>query len=307
LESIDFGAMGTDACVMVLGGPSGGARLAVERIEELESRWSRFRPGSEINRINASPDVPVAVSRDTYLLCQRAVEAWLLTRGRFDATVLSAITSRGYDRSFETLTRELDDVVPEPEPTPGSDEIALDVVRRTVCVPDGVGIDPGGIGKGLAADIVVAELLERGAAGACVNIGGDLRASGLGPNAGGWPVGVADQYEPTRLVATLEVANGALVTSTRLLRTWRRAGRDYHHLIDPVTGRCTDTDVDAVTVLAADGWWAEALAKAVFVAGADEAEAILQRAGAAAVIFAGRDDIRFVGAMANYRLDAVAR
>jgi FAD:protein FMN transferase len=298
-----FAAMGTEGHVVVIDGTADDARWAVERIEQLEALWSRFRPDSEISRINTSPDVPVEVSRETYLLCERAVEAWLRTRGRFDATVLGAITSQGYDRTFTAVARELDEAVPEPEPTPGSDEIELDIVHRTVCVPAGVGIDPGGIGKGLAADLVVRELLGRGAAGACVNVGGDVRAAGDGPSSEGWPIGVADQYDTTRLVAAVPLADGALVTSTRLLRAWRRAGRDYHHLIDPVTGRPTDTDVDAVTVLAGEGWWAEALAKAVFVAGADDAEQILLSVGAAGVVFAGHDDIRYIGAMAKYRVE----
>ena len=58
-------AMGTEGHIVVIGGPVDGTVWAAERIEQLEARWSRFRPDSEVSRINASPDeaVPVIGSR----------------------------------------------------------------------------------------------------------------------------------------------------------------------------------------------------------------------------------------------------
>ena len=49
------------------------------------------------------------------------------------------------------------------------------VAADAVALPVGTGFDPGGIGKGLAADIVVDELVAEGAAGMCINLGGDVR------------------------------------------------------------------------------------------------------------------------------------
>lgn len=66
--------------------------------------------------------------------------------------------------------------------TPGCDGIEIDNERCTVGVPLGVRIDLGGIGKGFAGDLVVDHLLERGAAGVLVNIGGDVRVGGLPPD-----------------------------------------------------------------------------------------------------------------------------
>src|SRR4029078_51858 len=55
------------------------------------------------------------------------------------------------------------------------------VVREAVRLPAGTGFDPGGIGKGLAADIVVDEIRADGADGVCVNPGGDVRVDGPSP------------------------------------------------------------------------------------------------------------------------------
>ena len=94
-----FAAMGSHAHVLVVGAPDLLAQ-AVERVADLERRWSRFVPTSDISRMNAAEGETVAVSPETYLLVSRAVEAWRLTDGLFDPTVLPALAAAGYDRSF---------------------------------------------------------------------------------------------------------------------------------------------------------------------------------------------------------------
>jgi thiamine biosynthesis lipoprotein len=152
-------------------------------------------------------------------------------------------------------------------------------VVRAVRLPPGVELDLGGIGKGLAADLVVAELLHRGASGACVNLGGDLRVSGVPPTDDGWVLDVA--YAPGVLIA---LADGAAATSSRLERRWRRAGRDLHHLIDPRSGMPANTGIAAITVLAGRAADAELLTKAAFLAGADEAPQLVASAGATGLL-----------------------
>ena len=82
-------------------------------------------------------------------------------------------------------------------------------------LPRGTGFDPGGIGKGLAADIVVDELRAAGAEGVCVNLGGDVRVEGAGPTGDGWTIAV-DYPERARPIARIGIARGAVATSTTL-------------------------------------------------------------------------------------------
>ena len=90
----------------------------------------------------------------------------------------------------------------------------------------GVGFDPGGIGKGFAADLVLDELLAEGAGGACVNLGGDVRVGGLGPDGGDWTVTVEDPRDPAGPpLVTLLLADGAVATSSRCRRRWRARRR----------------------------------------------------------------------------------
>ena len=95
--------MGTDAHIVVHGGDRSTLDRAVERLVSLEARWSRFRPESELSRLNAEAATAVVVSSDTARLVATAVAAWSLTGGRFDPTTGPALIAAGYDRSFELL------------------------------------------------------------------------------------------------------------------------------------------------------------------------------------------------------------
>ena len=104
---LEFRVMGTDAHVIVVGSDARHARRAAlvarDRLHELEARWSRFLPDSEVSRLNAASGVPVVVSSDTLGLVERAVEGWRRTHGSFDPTVLDALVAQGYDRDFGAI------------------------------------------------------------------------------------------------------------------------------------------------------------------------------------------------------------
>jgi thiamine biosynthesis lipoprotein len=237
------------------------------RVRELERLWSRFLPGSEVSRLRGLDGSPAIVSDETYLLVERAVEAWRLTGGRYDPTVLDAVEANGYDRTFGDVPADRARPLPAVHRAPGCAGFRLDRAIHAVTLPPGVGIDPGGIGKGLTADLVAGDVMAAGAAGVLVDIGGDVRVAGAGPDDGAWVVDVDHPLEPDRPLLHLAIADAAIATSSRLRRRWTISGEPRHHLIDPRTGRPTETDVVAATVVAPEAWLAEALTKSVFVSG----------------------------------------
>ena len=109
-----------------------------------------------------------------------------------------------------------------------------------------------------------------GAAGALVNLGGDLRAAGTPPVAAGWTIGVPHPAHPDRELLRVAVPHGAVATSSRLRRRWATPAGPAHHLIDPATGRPAATGVVAATVVADQAWRAEALTKLLVLAGPGE-------------------------------------
>ena len=279
MEEVRFKAMGSDGHVLVVGGPAGLGERARSRIDELEQRWSRFRPESEISELNENAGSAVDVSDDTIELITRAIEAWRITGGTFDPTVLGAMLRAGYARSFEQLP-------PNVAPTMSDLVIActdIEIDGRAVRLPAGTGFDPGGIGKGLAADVTAAEVIDAGADGVCINLGGDLRCLGVGPDGEGWTVAIEHPWS-SRLIANVGIADGAVATSTTLRRRWTVDGIERHHLIDPRTGAPADTDLNLVTVIAGTAWAAEVLAKAVLVRGSAHPFDLIEGTGAHALI-----------------------
>jgi len=151
-------------------------------------------------------------------------------------------------------------------------------------LPAGVALDLGGVGKGAAADLVAAGMLARGASGACVALGGDVRVAGAGPGGDRWRVPVEHPLDETCDLLTLPLRDAAVVTSTTRYRRWVHRGREQHHLIDPRTGLPAARGVAAVVVTAPAAARAEALAKAALVRGVAAGLGLLDRAGVAAWI-----------------------
>jgi thiamine biosynthesis lipoprotein len=268
-DAARFRVMGTDAHVVVVGGPPGLCERAEARLERFEAQWSRFRDTSEISRLNAAAGRPVVVSPGTFELIRRAVRAWELTDGAFDPTVLVALTAAGYDRDYAEVAPDgVGSSEPSPLP-PGAGVVELDAVVGAVRLPPGVALDLGGIGKGFAADLVAGELLGEGAQGVCVNLGGDLRVRGVPPSSNGWTIEIEEEPgSPTGSAppVVLVVADGAVATTSRRRRVWRRGGEERHHIIDPRTGRAAQVLWSSVTVIAGCAADAEPAATAAFLA-----------------------------------------
>jgi len=271
--------MGTDAHVLVHGRDAAVlADTARDVLDELERRWSRFLPDSEVSRLNAAAGAPRVVSPETSALVARAVEGWEISHGRFDPTVLGDVVRAGYDRSFER--------VPSVTSAGTSDRrrecagIHVDEQVDVVRLPPRVGFDPGGIGKGYAADRVVGKLMTAGARGACVNVGGDVRVAGDAPDGRSWVIGVEDPFTE-RPVDAVAVAAGGVATTSRTKRRWTIDGRPVHHVIDPATGRPAGREIASVTTIAAESWLAEVFAKGAFVAGMHDGLGFLEHHGVA--------------------------
>jgi len=269
-----FRAMGTECHVLVTS-PAGEqlAELARTRVEILEQCWSRFRTTSELTALNtAAGDGPMEVSDDLLLLVTRMRQAWLDSDGLFDPTVLQAMNAWGYNEDYAAvLARTSVTAVETVAAAPGMGDVVID--GSTVSLPRGVGLDPGAVGKGLAADVIVDELLRAGAEGVLVNLGGDLAFAGATPDGTPWHIAIDDERAPGTTLDTLlfgtEVDGGGVATSTTLTRRWAQGRR--HHVIDPRTGDLGTHDLVQVTVVAPFAWKAEVAATTALLKPAAEA------------------------------------
>jgi thiamine biosynthesis lipoprotein len=177
------------------------------------------------------------------------------------------------------------------------DVVAVDTDVGVVQVRSGVTLDPGGIGKGLAADLVADEVVVGGATAVAVVIGGDGRVRSR-DGTRRWAIDIAAPDE-SAMVDRVEVGEAAVATSG-----CRRA-----HLVDPTTGRlCEPGDVIQASVLAGTGASAEALTKAVLVGGDPHISDVLdsQGIGVLAVHADGRLSANRTWARCRYRCERVS-
>jgi thiamine biosynthesis lipoprotein len=278
MQRVRFAAMGTTVSVLL---PQRQADAGSAAVRDLFVRWertlSRFLPASELASLNRRAGEPVAVSPLLYAVLVTALQAAQATEGLYDPTLLRHLEAVGYDRSFATLPPQLPAAAAQPGPGGGWRRIAVDPRQRRVTLPAGVGLDLGGIAKGMAVDAAVSCLRTLGVEAALVNAGGDLAVHGGLPGGAAWPVLVEGRATPQ----VVPVQRGALATSGIARRHWQQGQQGRHHLLDPRTGLPAQSALWAVTVVAARCVQAEVAATAAFVLGPQEGARFLRARGLA--------------------------
>lgn len=259
-------------------------------LSQIEDRISAKRSESEIGRINAAAgEHAVKVSRETFLLVERALEIRDLTEGAFDPLVgrLTALWNIGNG----------DEKVPSPEEISllvaamKRAEVVLDEKNSTVFITErDAALDLGAIGKGYSSDVLAAYLSESGVRKAIINLGGNVYAVGSKGRGKLWNVGLRSP-EGDGIFTTVSVEEGAVVTSGAYERYFISDGVMYHHILDPESGYPVDLDLVSVSILSRDGTLADALSTAVFVLGRERGTALLKRLDVRAVLLTKEGEI----------------
>jgi thiamine biosynthesis lipoprotein len=279
-----FRAMNSDIELVVAGKDNERRLSRAERwLTAYESRYSRFQPLSEFSRLNARAGRPVRVSVGLLQLVELSLHLANRSGGLFDPTVLRNLEASGYDRSFELIT---------PASASGCAggtgswrDVQIDHEARSVMLPEGTGLDLGGIGKGWAVDRL-ASILGRPS---LVNGGGDVFAAGRPPGEEAWRIGIADPFRPERDLGVVAVIDRGVATSSTVKRRWQVGDAVLHHLIDPRTGRPSTSDAVQVTVVTSSAALADYHAKVALLQGAAEAQAYLDREPDAEGLIVRRD------------------
>jgi thiamine biosynthesis lipoprotein ApbE len=271
------------------------ARVAVRRVlEDVDGALSRFRPDSELCRLNASPAHRVPVGHLLGSAIEAALRAGRLTDGAVDLTVGRAMRRIGYDVDFPRV-RDSGPLNLTIEPVPGWQTVRFDPANQTVERPVGVEIDLGSVGKALAADLAVVEALASSGTGVLVSLGGDLATAGEAPDEGWW-IAIAEDSEiaPEDADEAIGIRGGGVATSSTTVRRWTRDGSPVHHLVDPATGLPVLGGWRTVTVVAATCVDANTAATAAIVRGRDAAE-WLDTIGLPARLVSSNGEVRRVG------------
>ena len=279
LTGYRFPAFGSQVTVEASGpGAESLLREAAARVTEVSEVLTRFDPTSELSRINADPRPDVEASPLMIRFVEAAIGASEMTGGLVDPTLLPELERAGYSRSMADgdaagRTRDAGTVEAERNGSstgnpPGErwKTLSVNPDRGALSRGPGVKLDAGGIGKGLASDLV-AELMEDSKVEAwSVDCLGDVRIGGTAGEVR--PVVIGSPFPGEDPIEVLDLRKAGVATSGTTKRAWTNTdGTAAHHLIDPRTGLPAEGDLIQVTAIAPTAVEAETRAKAVLLSG----------------------------------------
>ena len=258
-------------------------------IDGLDDMISWREESSEVAKLNSGESVKIEYLADVIRQCS---EVSALSGGVFDITVggISQLWNIGEENeripSDKEIKAELENV------GYGKIKLSSDEVKLS----QGVKIDLGAVGKGMACDMIKAYLDRSDMKGAIISVGGSILAWGDYNKAGDkWQVAVAHPRNEGEYLGILSIDEGFVSTSGDYERYFEKDGKRYHHIIDATSGYPAETDLISVTVVCDSGIMSDALSTACFIVGQEKATEILEEYGASA-IFVDKDmNISVVG------------
>ncbi|HMJ34015.1 MAG TPA: FAD:protein FMN transferase [Baekduia sp.] len=301
---VSFPAMGGQARLLLADRAPGDApsqRLlhaaadARALLADLEARWTRFDPDSDVARLTADPRHEVPAHAHVRALVRAGAWAGRVSGGLVDMTLGDELARAGYAGHWDGATASLPEVLAAapartpamPHPAARWHDLGVDGRAQTIRRPPGVTLDSGGLGKGLAADLVAARLV---GLRYVVDVGGDLA---IGHGGGGLhEIAVEDPLRPGAGVHRLRLGAGGVATSGIHRRLWLGAdGRPGHHLLDPATGRPAWTGLLAATAVGRTALEAEIIAKVALLRGPSGGRAALAALGGVLVGEGGKVEV----------------
>ena len=248
-----------------------------QRLDELDRRFSVFRPDSELARFNAIRSTePFAVSPELAAVTRFALDVAKHSHGAFDPTLAPLIDLWGFGRSAAPQEPPDAEALRAAQARTGWQH--LDVLPDPAlrkAIPE-LQVNLGAVAKGHAADEIARLLQEKGCMDFLVTIGGETVAVGRNPAGQPWRIGVdAPLYNTLpgeSLLRVVLLGNGGALSTSGDYRRYRRdtQGRVFSHLIDGRNGRPIANTVASVTVATRDAMTADGLATALAVLGPED-------------------------------------
>lgn len=243
---------------------------ATKEIYRLEKLFSVTMEESDIYKLNHASADEVVLSGETYALLQRTKDISALTNSKFDITIYPVLRLWGFTEkdykipSSSQLTEALKIV--------NTDNIIL-LENNTARLLNNAQVDLGGIAKGYIADKAAKTMKSAGCESGIISLGGNVRTIGTKPSGEKWSIGIKSP-DSTDYFATLSTEECSVITSGAYQRNFTKDGVTYHHIIDPKTGKPSDSDAVSVTIIGKDGTLCDALSTAIFIGGSDYAQSL---------------------------------
>jgi thiamine biosynthesis lipoprotein len=253
------------------------------RLEQINRSMSTYRPDSEISRFNALDSSAWFVSSpDFFRVLSTALEIGQKSEGAYDVTVAPLVDLWGFGAGGIVDEPPTEQDIARLMTRVGQKNIQLDDARLGVMKDNALSVDFSSLAKGYAVDQVAEWLLAEGIERFMVEVGGEMRLSGLSGRGDAWRIAIEQPESGGRSIATtVSLSDVALATSGDYRNYFEANGRRYSHSIDPRTGYPVAHDLVSVTVVHRSCMIADAWATALTVLGAERAMAVAQAQGLA--------------------------
>ncbi len=270
----EFRAMGTtvSADIVLEKTKEDSARKAFREIrtifEKNEKIFSRFRPDSELSKINQNLGKEIRVSPEMLEVLELCLKFNKISEGYFDPRVIENLERIGYDKDFKSHDfndRSGKEIFLEKIEGGLEDDLIIDARMRAVTIKKR--IDTTGIAKGYTVDEAANYLSEKGFQNFIVDAGGDMLAQGVNDEGEDWRIGI-EGLEDDRLM--LKLKNEGIATSGISRKRWTIGGRKFHHLVNPKDPENFSYEIKTVTVIAEKTVEADGRAKVLVLMGKEK-------------------------------------
>lgn len=286
---------------------SGEAEGLVEDLEQELLSWRQET--SELYRVNAAAgrEEGILLSGELTEILEQCLAVYEDSGGAFDITMGPAVRLWDID-AWAAGQREGEYEPPDPVTLGetlencGSSRLRLDREERKLYMPQGMLLDLGSVGKGLALGKLAELLKERPEIpGAVISLGGSVLTWGSKADGSRWKVGILDPRNTSSNVGILSLeGQWCISTSGDYERYAEAGGIRYHHILDPATGYPASGGVRAVTILSKDGLLSDALSTACFILGPEEGMPLARQYEAEALFLLENGEMVMTEGMKDY-------
>ncbi|NLJ08344.1 MAG: FAD:protein FMN transferase [Sphingobacteriales bacterium] len=251
---------------------------------------STYIPESVISKVNQAND-SVLVDEMFRLVFQKSKEVWEASSGAFDPTVMPLVNAWGF--GFSKMNNVDSNLIDSLLQYVGFEKVKLHGNRLIKSNPY-IMLDFSAIAKGFGVDCVAELLQSYHISDYMVEIGGEVRVSGLNPKGNKWNIAIEKPVEnqtPDQMIDTIFAVTGlSLATSGNYRNFYYKDGVKYAHTINPKTGFPAFNDLLSASVIAEKCIEADAWATAFMVMGKEKSLNILKNQPNLAVFFIYKDE-----------------
>lgn len=250
-------------------------KLIDEKLVRINKLMSTYDPNSELSQFNQSQSNDVfPISPETKTVIEEAIRLGNLSDGILDVTVGPLVNLWGFGPQGRPEEVPSENQIQQAMQRVGLDKIELHSNGISKTNPD-LYLDLSTIAKGYGVDQIALILEQNGLHNYLVEVGGEMRLSGVKSSGEQWRIAVEKPITTERAAQRImQVGNNAVATSGDYRNYFEENGVRYSHLINPTTGYPIEHNLVAVTVIHPSSMTADGLATALNVMGKDAALAL---------------------------------